>query len=190
MLTRNYLIIGSVALVHLTNAATMLAETAKGPSSSATPYVVNVAKGVDIVAILTVGDSVSAKPISATAYRMVGIPDGLGAFDNYDGTFTVLMNHELGPTLGVAREHGFAGAFVSHWIVRKGDLAVLHGGDQIKKLIEWDSSSGKFVSATRAIGRLCSADLPLPSAFFDRKSGEGYIGRIFMDGEEVAIEPK
>ena len=101
----------------------------------------------------------------------------------------VLMNHELGPTLGVAREHGFAGAFVSHWIVRKGDLAVLHGGDQIKKLIEWDSSSGKFVSATRAIGRLCSADLPLPSAFFDRKSGEGYIGRIFMDGEEVAIDP-
>jgi hypothetical protein len=189
MLTRNYLIIGSVALAHFTNAATMLAETTKGPSSSATSYVVNVAKSVDIVAILTVGDSVSAKPISATAYRMVGIPDGLGAFDNCDGTFTVLMNHELGPTLGVAREHGLPGAFVSHWIVRKSDLAVLHGGDQIKKLIEWDSSSGKFVSATRAIGRLCSADLPLPSAFFDRKSGKGYIGRIFMDGEEVVNDP-
>ncbi len=29
---------------------------------------------------------------------MVGIPDGLGAFDNHDGTFTVLMNHELGNT--------------------------------------------------------------------------------------------
>ncbi len=26
---------------------------------------------------------------------MVGIPDGLGAFDNYDGTFTVLMNHDI-----------------------------------------------------------------------------------------------
>ena len=32
---------------------------------------------------------------------MVGIPDGLGAFDNGDGTFTVLMNHELGNTQGV-----------------------------------------------------------------------------------------
>ena len=196
MLTRNYLIIGSVALAHLTNAATMLAETAnQGPSSSATPYVVNVAKSVDITSIFTVGNSVNDKPVrddpdsvKPTPYRMVGIPDGLGAFDNNDGTFTVLMNHELGPTLGVAREHGFAGAFVSHWIIRKDDLRVLHGGDQIKKLIEWDALSGKFVRATRAIGRLCSADLPLPSAFYDRKSGKGYTGRIFMDGEEVGAE--
>ena len=44
--------------------------------------------GVVTKAILTVGDSVGG-------YRMVGIPDGLGAFDNGDGTFTVLMNHEL-----------------------------------------------------------------------------------------------
>jgi len=37
---------------------------------------------------------------------------GLGAFDNGDGTFTVLMNHELGATSGVARAHGGKGAFV------------------------------------------------------------------------------
>lgn len=36
--------------------------------------------------ILSVGDSVGG-------YRMVGIPDGLGAFDNGDNTFTLLMNH-------------------------------------------------------------------------------------------------
>jgi hypothetical protein len=64
---------------------------------------------------------------------MVGIPDGLGAFDNYDGTFTLLMNHEIPGDLGVERQHGFAGAFVSHWIVRKSDLAVLHGGDHAKR---------------------------------------------------------
>jgi hypothetical protein len=29
---------------------------------------------------------------------MHGIPDGLGAFDNANGTFTLLMNHELGNT--------------------------------------------------------------------------------------------
>ncbi len=46
--------------------------------------------------ILTVGDSVNTKLDGVSPYRMVGIPDGLGAYDNGDGTFTVLMNHELG----------------------------------------------------------------------------------------------
>jgi len=34
---------------------------------------------------------------------MVGIPDGLGAYDNRDGSFTLLMNHELGSDKGVVR---------------------------------------------------------------------------------------
>ena len=40
------------------------------------------------MSILTAGDSVNG-------YRMAGWPDGLGAYDNGDGTFTLLMNHEL-----------------------------------------------------------------------------------------------
>jgi hypothetical protein len=44
-----------------------------------------------------VGDSVNDKPESTLPYRMVGIPDGMGAFDNHDGTFTLLMNHEVAP---------------------------------------------------------------------------------------------
>src|SRR5689334_21016787 len=48
---------------------------------------------------------------------MVGIPDGLGAFDNLDGTFTLVMNHELGSTLGANRAHGAKGAFVSKWVI-------------------------------------------------------------------------
>ena len=179
MLTGKKLIIASVALATTAGAATMLAGTATGPSSSASPYVINVPAIVDITSILTVGDSVSDKPVSdkpgsATPYRMVGIPDGLGAFDNYDGTFTVLMNHEIPPASGVLRQHGFAGAFVSHWIIRKSDLTVLHGGDQAKQVLEWSSSSGSFVPAARAMGRLCSADLALPSAFYNRRSGKGY----------------
>lgn len=57
-----------------------------------------------------VGDS------AANGYRLVGIPDGLGAFDNGDGTITLLVNHELGSTKGVVRSHGSKGAFVSKWI--------------------------------------------------------------------------
>ncbi len=119
---------------------------------------------------------------------MVGIPDGLGAFDNYDGTFTVLMNHELPQASGIARQHGFKGAFVSHWIVRKSDLTVLHGGDQAKQVLEWNVASKRFAPAGREIGRLCSADLPPQSALYNRSSGKGYTGRIFMDGEEVGAE--
>jgi hypothetical protein len=45
---------------------------------------------------------------------MAGTPDGLGAYDNGDGTFTVLMNHEFGAATSVARSHGnTSGSFVS-----------------------------------------------------------------------------
>jgi hypothetical protein len=52
------------------------AETITGPSSSATPYVINVPKNVDITSILTVGDSIHDKADGVTPYRMVGIPEG------------------------------------------------------------------------------------------------------------------
>ncbi|MEO8042046.1 MAG: hypothetical protein ABI646_05505 [Acidobacteriota bacterium] len=76
-----------------------------GPSSSQSPYIVRSVPGVVVKSILTVGDSVNLKPDGVTPYRMVGIPDGLGAFDNGDGTFTVLMNHEIASG-GVVRAHG------------------------------------------------------------------------------------
>ena len=104
---------------------------ATGPSSSESPYVVGSQSGVVTKSILTVGDAVGG-------YRMVGIPDGLGAFDNGDGTFTVLMNHELSSTAGIVRAHGARGAFVSKWTVRKSDLTVLHGEDLIKTLHTWN----------------------------------------------------
>src|SRR6266516_3184539 len=103
--------------------------TETGPSSSQSPYLLPAASGVVTRSILTVGDSVNTKPDGITPYRMVGIPDGLGAFANGDGTFTVLMNHELGATAGVARDHGAKGAFVSTWQLRKSDLKVLNGED-------------------------------------------------------------
>jgi secreted PhoX family phosphatase len=185
---RSKVIAASVSLAFAALGASALAETIKGPTSSATPYMVNVPASVDVISLITVGDSVNEKPGATVPYRMVGIPDGMGAFDNGDGTFTVLMNHELGATSGVARRHGFAGAFVSQWIVRKSDLAVLHGGDLMKQVLEWNAATGAYQPATRALGRLCSADLPATTAFYNRRTGKGYTGRIFMDGEEVGSE--
>jgi len=166
-----------------------------GPSSSQSPYLVPSQPGVVTRSVLTVGDSVNTKPNSTAPYRMVGIPDGLGAFDNGDGTFTLLMNHELqssNPPVGVNRAHGAKGAFVSKWTIKKGNLQVLHGEDLIQQVVTWNPTTtppSYNAPASGAsgvlIGRLCSADLPARSAFYNSATGKGFDGRIFMNGEEI-----
>lgn len=160
-----------------------------GKLTTAQPYVVPVATGVVTVPLFTVGESVNTKPDGVTPYRMVGIPDGLGAFDNGDGTFTLLANHELGATSGVARAHGGKGAFVSRWTMCKDDFSVLHGEDLIQKVYLWDPATSAYVLATNpAFSRFCSANLPERSALFDAASGLGYDGELFFDGEESGGE--
>lgn len=155
-------------------AAALPAVADQGPSSSAAPYLQATAPGVSFTSILTSGDAVGS-------YRLAGLPDGLGAYDNDDGTFTVLMNHEMRETLGVARAHGGIGAFVSEWIIDKNSLSVLSGGDLIKKVYD---ASGNLVATPVNFSRFCSADLPLRSAFYNNKSKLGSKARIFMNGEE------
>jgi hypothetical protein len=160
-----------------------------GPSSSQSPYIIRSVPGVVVKSILTVGDSVNLKPDGVTPYRMVGIPDGLGAFDNGDGTFTVLMNHEIN-TGGVVRAHGANGAFVSRWVIRKDDLTVLHGADLIQNVATWNTATSSYnaPSTGTTFSRFCSADLAAPSAFFNQATGLGFDGRIFLNGEESGIE--
>jgi hypothetical protein len=157
-----------------------------GTISSESPYLTPVASGVELTSILTVGDEVRKMHKGDEVYRMVGIPDGLGAYDNGDGTITVLMNHELRSDRGIERAHGGAGAFVSRWKVRKTDLHVLSGEDLIRSVNVWDQTAASFVeSPNEAFARFCAADLPQPSAFYNYNSGRGLDnGRIFMNGEE------
>jgi len=156
-----------------------LALTCSAPSA----YLVPSAPGVVVKDILTVGQSVGG-------YRMAGIPDGLGAFDNGDGTFTLLMNHELGNTVGVARAHGGKGAFVSKWIIRKSDLAPLSGEDLMKQVALWNPVTGGYDAPATGVSfsRFCSADLAPISAWYDAASGLGFKGRLFTDGEESGNE--
>lgn len=161
-----------------------------GPSTTTEPYVLPSLPGASTTSILTVGDSIDG-------YAMVGIPDGLGAFDNQDGspgsghgdpsgTFTVLMNHELGPTQGALRDHGSAGAFVSRWVISKRDLSVVSGRDQIQQVYLEDAATGGFTGPTTwAFNRLCSSDLPAVTAFYDPATGLGTQERILLNGEET-----
>jgi hypothetical protein len=196
------------ALAAATVAAAAFAPAGQGPSSSESPYLVPVAPGVRLTSILTVGDT----PTSDPNYRMVGIPDGLGAFSNPrsrdeesgrdirgddDGehakgrrTFTLLSNHEIGPTLGRVRDHGATGAFVSKWTIDAKTLEVVDGQDLIQSIRTNPDGDDVWNPEAKgiALGRLCSADLPLPSALYNERSGRGYRGRIFFSGEEVGTE--
>jgi Secretion system C-terminal sorting domain len=150
-----------------------------GPSTAITPYVLPIGSGVTTTAILAVPETVGG-------YKMCGIPDGLGAFDNNDGTFTLLMNHELGNALGVVRAHGAIGAFVSKWIIKKSDLSVVSGSDLITSVYGWDATNqiSNTTTSTITFSRFCSADLPAVNAFYNPTTGLGTQSRIFMHGEE------
>src|SRR5581483_9612567 len=151
-----------------------------GPSTGTEPYLVATVPGVKFVSILTVGDSIGG-------YRMVGIPDGLGAFQSSRTQFTLLMNHEItAQRPGIARAHGSNGAFVSRWTIDLKTLKVLSGQDltpSADKVHLWDPAADDYEPAGRTTQwqRLCSADLPAASALFD--SGRGTRERIFFAGE-------
>jgi hypothetical protein len=170
-----------------------------GPSSSATPYLTSTNPNVQFTSIMTVGDAING-------YRMVGIPDGMGAFDNGDGTLTLLVNHELGGTIsgagaatpaGVIRAHGSPGSFVSRWVIDKSTLEVVSIQDFLANgtsvyLSNNNPSAGTahtayLAAATTVISRLCSADLAPVSAYqWDDGMGTVYgtSSRIFQSGEE------
>jgi hypothetical protein len=154
----------------------------QGPSSSATPYLTPVSPGVQVQSVLTVGDTVpeTGNP-SGGSYQMIGIPDGLGQFDNGDGTYTLVMDHELGNAVGAVRDHGTVGAFVSKWIIDKATNTVLSGNDLIQTVAPVPGGAAPF-------NRFCSADLPAVSAFYNASSGLGTQNRIFMNGEESGAE--
>ena len=95
-----------------------LATIAVASAAETVAYITPVAAGVTTQPVKTVGETGTAGTM------MAGIPDGLGAFDNNDGTFTLLMNHEMGSTVGAVRAHGNKGAFVSRWVINKNTLVV------------------------------------------------------------------
>ncbi len=154
-----------------------------GPSTTQTPYLLPRVPGAKFTSILSVNDQIGG-------YRMAGIPDGLGAFDNNNGTFTLLMNHELSGSLGITRAHGSIGAFVSKLIINKSTLTVQSASDLIQTVNLWNPGTSTFSTGTTAFSRFCSADLPAVSAFYNRTTGLGTQERIFMNGEESGTEAR
>lgn len=183
-----YKLAGADKLTNYSPLASALVPGITGPSTSKTPFLVPTVPGAWSTSILSCGEAVGG-------YKMVGLPDGLGSYDNGDGTFTVLIGHELQSTAGVARAHGSTGAFVSKWVIKKSDFSVVNGADLMQQANVWNpltssyiTYSAAFPSTTAAFSRFCSADLPSTSAYYNSNTGKGTMNRIFMNGEESGME--
>ena len=162
-------------------------EGPKGPSSSKPPYVLPAAPGVRTTSLLTVGDGPGEEP---DKYRMVGIPDGLGAYRDDGNSLTLLMNHELNTTSGVVRRHGQRGAFVSEWSIDRKSFDVTAGRDLINPgALFWDFAAGAYsLVPTSPFGpvfdRFCSNTLTDPGQLLNEETGNGYEGQLFFPNEE------
>jgi hypothetical protein len=169
---------------------TMLKDFAGGPELIVTNLITNGEFSNGLVP----GDSVYTPP---------GIFDGLGAYDNGDGTFTVLANSELGtvsrtdPTLVgygyLVGDVALKGARISKFIIDKDtddnalngyQSALISGGIAYKQII--DASGNPVTSAAQINGgfnRFCSSSYEKANQF---GAGNGFVDSIFLTGEETS----
>ncbi len=153
----------------------------KGPSTAQTPYMVpsDPTSGVVIYSVISNGNGSSTPDETytnlgtgvANSYRLVGIPDGLGALgipgEDSASTFTVLSNHELGNTSGVARRHGSRGALVSKWRINREVgtptfLSVSGGEDLMRSVALWNTGFGSNPTGYSVFNS--SAQMPIYSS--------------------------
>src|SRR5262245_13120461 len=114
------------------------------PSTDQTPYLTPVSSNVRFIPLLSAGDSVpGATTEDGAPWRFAGIPDGIGAYDNHDGTITVLVNHELEADQGGAHDFGApSGGFVDRLVIDKSTLQVTDAGELGQHLYIFDPASG------------------------------------------------
>jgi hypothetical protein len=187
----------------LTIVALLGAATLTGTMLAATavkPYVVPIGSTYTVTPLFSADDKL---PLlgggPGQQYRMVGIPDGLGAHPNGDGTSTLFMNHELTnttlsePIVGGPKNRG---AYVSQWIL-DADGDPIAGRRAYDRVFQEDILVGPAPDATnmtRALARFCSGFLAGPQNGFDRwiyltNEEEGTAANTFdgRGGQSVAI---
>jgi hypothetical protein len=170
-------VLGAVASLAVASAISAPA----GFLTSIAPYTEPVGSDYSIVPILSVGDRVPRTSNTNQLFQMVGIPDGLGAHRNGDGTITVFMNHELRntvqsePIVGAPLNRG---AIISKLILAA-DGSVL-SGDRAYDTVYFENilvgPAPQVGNSTAGFTRFCSGSLAPEAAGFDRQ--------IYLAGEE------
>jgi len=161
------------ALVATTAAVLTAAAAAGAAIAPIKNYAVGISGGYDTTRLLSVGDTIPETSNPSLQYQMVGIPDGLGAHQNPNGTKTVFLNHELPsgtlsePLVGRPLNRG---AHVSRLILdARGNVV---SGDRAYDVVYNENTlvgpAPEVGNATRAFSRFCSGSLAGPEHGFDR----------------------
>jgi hypothetical protein len=161
---------------------TMLKDVAGGPE-------------LKVSSLLTNGEFTNGLLPGSSVYAPTGILDGLGAFDNGDGTYTVLANSELNRGTGtpyLVGDVALDGARIHKLIIDKdtdddasnGDQsAVIAGGLAYSRII--DANGNPVVDPAQIGGgfnRFCSGSYEMADRF---GAGHGFVDALYLTGEEA-----
>jgi hypothetical protein len=137
------------------------------------PYVTSIGPDYDVDALFSVNDAVRETSNPSLQYRMVGIPDGLGAHGMGHNRVALYMNHEFTqstlsePVIGGPLNRG---AFVSRWTAR-GNGEVVSGERAYDRVYQENAFIGPAAQAdnsTPGFGRFCSGSLAGRAEGLDR----------------------
>lgn len=155
-------------------AATVVALATAMPALATTavkPYAVPIGTQYDVTPLFSVNDTVPETSDPSQQYRMVGIPDGLGAHSNGEGTTTLYMNHEFTQsTLSQPVLDGpeYRGTYVSKWILDEDGNPI--SGERAFDTV-WNENTlvgpaAEVGNTTPAFARFCSGYLAGPKNGF------------------------
>ncbi len=139
-------------------------------------YLKAIGSGVEILALLTTGESVPRTGDSSRAYRMGGIPDGLGLRAINNQVAQLFMNHEIASFESIHAEipgPAHRGAYISEFLLNRKDAHILSGGIAYNKI----HLGGWNAALTPTFGNFCSG--------FLGGSAEGLTTPIYLTGEET-----
>ncbi len=161
---------------------TMLKDVAGGPA-------------LQVSSLITNGEFTNGLNPGDSVYAPAGIFDGLGAFDNKDGTYTVLANSELGNAAGVpylVDGVALTGARISKFIIDKDidndasngyQSAVISGGIAYSSIV--DANGNRVTNSAQINGgfsRFCSGSFEAANKFGKER---GFVDSIYLTGEET-----
>lgn len=182
-----------------------LSSNVAGANAAAPVYMENVASSVKLTPIVSAGDMVGT-------YLVPGIPDGLGVVKS-GNNLRIITNHEWSGTNAIAAGRNSAsgltqGSFISEMHYDLKTKNVTKAKDFITDVVWYDYTTSKFASKPGAptdaavldgyktpnhsllLNRFCSATLAEEGTFFDKSTGLGYQGAVFLTGEEGSDESR
>jgi hypothetical protein len=149
---------------------------------------------LEVSNLITNGEFTNGLRPGDSVFTPTGIFDGLGAYDNRNGTYTVLANSELGSTAGLpylVDGVALTGARITKFIVDKDvdddalngyQSAVTAGGIAYKKIVDVE---GNFVTDASQINggfsRFCSGSFEQSRRFEGKR---GFRDSVYLTGEE------